>query len=115
MTEPTAPAPAEASPQVGGGFTMSTIVGLVSSLAGGALGAGWPGVVALAALGFGAFFGINMLIKAVNRRTATGDLERAGAAAGETAVGLANQASGNRTDMKDLEKEHPPAKPGSTS
>lgn len=96
----------QSNPSVGG-IALGTIISIVTGLASAALGAGPWGIGALALLGLGSGFGLNALIKAFNRRVDGRDQGNAGADAGNTAVDMANQASGNLADLADLKKQIP--------
>jgi hypothetical protein len=77
---------------------------LISALASMA-GAGPWGVAAMV-LGLGAVVGgVAFLIGKWNKKVDAGDLERAGADAGETAVDLKNQADRNREFERQFEEE----------
>lgn len=100
----------KSSPSLGG-ITLGTILSIAGGLASAALGAGWPGVIALMLLGLGAGFGLNLVVKRINAGIDARDGENAGADSGKTSVDLANQAAANRQDLADLKAQKPPTKP----
>jgi hypothetical protein len=76
-------------------MSFSTIISIITSLAGGALSAGWPGVVALVLLAIlvptGLVFSWKVIVGNLNSRIDGQDTQNAGADAGNTAIDLANQ------------------------
>lgn len=108
----TAPAAPQAAPgPTVAGIGVGTLFSTLTGLAGAALGAGPWGAGVLAILAFGGFFGLRALIGAINSRVDKNDTANAGADAGVTSVDMQNQASDNRHDLADLQKEHPPKPP----
>lgn len=89
---------------IGVGGILSAVLGVV----GAAAGAGWPGVVALAALGLAMPLGLGVLVKAFNAWSDRRDLDRAGADAGNTAVDLANQGREVTKGLDQAQKVDPP-------
>lgn len=106
--EPEAPKKEEAKP----GFSMpwGSLAAALPGLLGAALGAGWPGIIALVGAGAGLFFGINALIRKWNASVDKKDTDRAGADAGTTSSDIANQAKDVRDSLDNLEKAMPPKK-----
>lgn len=85
---------------------LTAFVGTLSS-------AGPWGIGAMVVGGLGVVGAIGYLISGWNKNVDAGDLERAGADAGNTAVDLKNQADANREferrEREEIEKKGPPA------
>jgi hypothetical protein len=89
-------------------MNIGSIMTMLFSLAGTALSAGWPGLIALGVTALGGLLALRWAINHFNSQVDASDQERAGADAGQTAVGLANQADQGRSDLDELEKQSPP-------
>lgn len=102
MSAPEAPKPAATSLPIAG--ALGGVLGTVGSVA----GAGWSGVAALAFVGVALPFAYSFIVRMLNGKVDSRDLERAGENAGKTAQDIQNQGRQVSQGLDDAQAADPP-------
>ncbi len=88
---------------------MGPIVGAATGLVSSALGAGWPGIIALALTAVTLYAGLQFLVRWINKNVDARDLKDAASDSANTAIDIKNQAAEVRHDLDSLEQSDPPS------